>query len=220
MSAEGVTTGGRKASLARMVIINDFEEYAQMDAAPLRQRGHDVLIQITEDARRVDFERIVDFGPGVISVGLYRQEQAFDRPIRSFEEDVLGYVPIRQMEEYPAIRVVPLLLVGHCIREEDVPTLLPYDIFLVLPTDIKLYVPKMEELATKVKSRRKLSGYLCPNCGSRLVFTVNRIELFCPRCHTAVSIIDEREALVVDERGESRTVQLAEMAAHPRGDGR
>lgn len=194
--------------MARMVIINDFGEYAEMDAAPLRERGHEVLLQITEGGRSVDFERVVDFGPGVISVGLYRNEQAFDRPIRSFEEDVLGYVPIKQMEAYPAIRVVPLLFLGHCLRPEDVPTTLPYDAFLVLPRDIKQYVPTMEELATKVKSRRKLSGYVCPNCGSRLFFTANRNDLFCPRCHTAVSIIDDTEALVVSELGESRTVPL------------
>lgn len=199
--------------MARMVIINDFAEYAEMDAAPLRLRGHEVLIQVTEAGRPVDFERVVDFGPGVISVGLYRNEQAFDRPIRSLEADILGYVPIRQMEAYPAIRVVPLLLLGHCIREQDVPTTLSYDRFLVLPRDIKHYVPNMEELATKVKSRRKLSGYVCPNCESRLVFTVNDHELFCPRCHTAVSVIDEQSSLVVDEQGISRTVATADLEA-------
>ena len=163
-----------------------------MAAAPLRSAGHEVLIATIP----IDWEQVIDFGPQVVIIALYRKEHAQNGPIQNFETDVLGVKALLEAEEYPAVQVLPILLVGQGVQEGDVPTSLHYDLFLSFPRDVKLYVPKVEELATTVKTRRKLSGYICPCCGSRLVFlTLPAKDLFCPRCHTTVVLTNQRHIL-------------------------
>jgi hypothetical protein len=179
--------------MAKIAVLDDYEGHAHIFSAPLSLAGHEVLTEVIP----INWERVLDFGPQVISVVLYRQRGAFNRPIVQPTKDILGFEAILEMEKYPAIQIVPIVLVGNAIEESDVPTSISYDLFLTFPNDIDLYLPKLEELANRVKSRRKISGYLCPNCKSRLVFIKQpAIDLFCPRCHTVVSLINDKDCLL------------------------
>lgn len=184
--------------MAKVVIIDDLQATLDLLAPPLIGQGHDVLTDISP----IDFERIMTFRPDVITLDLYRKPEAFDRPIRNVEADVIGFVPLVQMEQYPAIGVIPIILLGHCLNEHDVPTSVNYDLFLSFPRDVKLYFSKVAEIAATVKTRRKISEHVCPACGSRLTFTGDKREdLFCPRCHVAVTIIDGTSCLARDRNG-------------------
>lgn len=186
--------------MAKVMIIDDLQETIDLLAPPLIGQGHEVLTDVSP----IDFERVMAFGPNVITLDLYRRQEAFDRPIQSVEADVIGFAPLVEMENYPAISVIPIILLGNCLQEKDVPTSVNYDLFLSFPRDVKLYFPKVIELAETVKGRRKISGYVCPTCGSRMTYSRAReTDLFCPRCHTAVAIIDEESCLARNSEGEA-----------------
>lgn len=196
--------------MSKIAILDDFVEYAQMAAAPLKQAGHETLIALAP----IDFERVLDFGPDVVVLGLYRKAHAFDRPIESLESDVLGFAPLVEMERYPAINVLPIVLLGHGVSEQDLETTVKYDAFLTFPRDVARYPATIEEVAGKNKSRRKISGYVCPTCGGRLTFSREPArDLFCPRDGTVVAVIDQRDALVTTRDGNSRQVLLASLLA-------
>ncbi|MNS08288.1 hypothetical protein D3C72_397460 [compost metagenome] len=170
----------------RVVVIDDFKEYAEMAAAPLRYAGHTAMTTTSP----VDFDSVLAFRPDVIAVGIFRQDMAFDRPIRDFEQDVLGVGPIRELEGYPAITAVPIAIAATGLHERDVPTTLRYDLFLSFPRDIKAYVPRLEALARQPR-RRQLSEYVCPNgaCRSRLFqVSTGGQDLYCPRCGAGVAL--------------------------------
>lgn len=175
-----------------MAVIDDIHTLVRMLAAPLQERGHRVHDQTVP----IDFERIMKFGPEVVIIGLARKAEAENRPIRGVE-DLVGYQALVDVDAYPAINVLPVMLVGIGLREDDLPIRIPYDLFLALPDDADLLAEKAEELATRVKTRRRISGYRCFFCGSRLVFVKNPADLFCPRCHAAVAVVDEGHALVM-----------------------
>ncbi|HEY9721358.1 MAG TPA: hypothetical protein V6D47_05050 [Oscillatoriaceae cyanobacterium] len=192
-----------------VAILDDYEAYAELLAGPLLRAGHGVMIELAP----IDFERLVQFGPNVVSIGLYRRRDAYDRPIESVEKDIVGYQPLIDMECYPAINVLPLVLIGTGLVEKDVPTTLNYDLFLTFPEDLEMYLPKVVELATKVKTRRRISGYVCPVCRSRLVYFQRQEDLFCPRCGTAVAIVDESNCLYSPhgETGRTCNCTIAEI---------
>ncbi len=178
--------------MARVVIVDAFQTMAQMLASGLRADGHVVLTEVIP----IDFERILHFAPQVIVVSLYRMNKAFDRPVVSAERDVLGYIPLISMDQYPALQAcVPIILLGTGLHERDIPAGVDYDLFLSLPKDIELFRPRVEELAEGAKGRRKISPYACPHCGSRLTYTSSPDDLFCPRCHTAVAIVDDENCI-------------------------
>ncbi len=178
--------------MARVVIVDDLQETIDILAPPLVSQGHEVLTDISP----IDFERVMAFKPDVLTLDLYRRLEAFDRPIQNIEADVIGFKPLVEMEQYPAISVIPIILIGNCLQEKDIPTSVNYDLFLSLPGDVKLYFPKVVEIATTVKTRRQISDYVCPHCGSRLTFTgKRRTDFFCPRCHTAVALIDDESCI-------------------------
>ena len=187
--------------MKKIAVLNDAIEVADMLAAPLRGQGYEVMTALSS----VDFEAVLNFGPGLIVLGVHRRAAAFDRPIRSLDADVFGVKPLMDMEHYPAISVIPILLVSTGIKERDLPTSVNYDAFLNLPEDAALYFPKVAELLETVKTRRMISAYVCPNCGSRMTYTTEPArDLFCPRCHTAVAVIDEERCLIT-EPGTDRT---------------
>lgn len=188
--------------MARIAVLDDYTEHAAIFSAPLTMAGHETLTEVTP----IDWERVVNFRPEAICVVMYRTRQAFNRPIISPHGDILGYEAIEAIEQYPAIQVVPIMLVGNAIDESDIPSTINYDIFLTFPEDISLYLPKLEELACKVKTRRKISSYICPQCCSRLVsFKQPAKDLFCPRCHTTITLIDDLNCLIMVE-GQGRAV--------------
>lgn len=179
----------------KIVVLNDVLEVADILAAPLRREGYDVLTDLTS----VDFERVLNFKPELIILGVHRRICAFDRPIASLEEDVYGFKPLVDMEHYPAISVIPIILLSTGLKEQDIPTSVNYDSFLTIPEDAPLYFPKVKELIETVKTRRKISAYICPNCGSRLTYTIKPArDLFCPRCHTGVVLVDDEHCLITE----------------------
>lgn len=160
----------------------------------------------------LDFEELIQFAPQAIVVGLYRNAEAFDRPVVDWTQDVLGYTPLTQMEQYPAINLMPIMLIGGGLREKDIPTTISYDIFLVFPKDIKLYVPKVNELVATVKTRRRISGYICPNCGNRLTFVKDQSkDLFCLRCHTSVALVEGDDAVTLYPSGRAERVSMEQL---------
>jgi len=194
--------------MAKVYILDDLQETVDILAPPLRDEGHEIMTDIAP----IDFERIMRFKPDVITLNLYRKLEAFDRPIESLEADVLGFIPLVEMERYPAISVIPIILLGNCLQEKDVPTSINYDLFLSFPRDATLYLPKVVEIAATVKSRRKISRYICPRCGSRLTFTATRQDdLFCPRCHTAVAIVNPDTCIARTNEGNSFPCDMAAL---------
>lgn len=199
--------------MARVAIIEDFQTLAQMLASVLREAGHEVLTEIIP----VDFERIGHFAPQVIVVSLHRMNKAFDRPIERAEQDILGYIPLMSLERYPAINCLPIVLLGTGLHERDIPGSVNYDVFLSFPKDSGIFRLKVEELALRAKGRRKISRYVCPHCGSRLSYHANPDDLFCPRCHTAVAIIDDENCLysLRDVMERSIPCKVAQLLAPP-----
>lgn len=177
--------------MARVAILDDYQAYGEMIAAPLQRGGH--ATQITTVP--LDFERVLQFMPEVLVLSLYRREQAVARPITDFRADVLGADALAETESYPAVMVLPIVLLGHCVLEAEVPTRLPYDLFLTLPANIATLADQIVRVADMVKSRRKVSGYLCPTCGGRLLYVAQTQDLFCPRDFTSVVLIDEEQCL-------------------------
>ena len=194
--------------MAKVMILDDLQETIDLLAPPLRDQGHELLTDVSP----IDFERIMRFKPDVITLNLYRKLEAFDRPIRTIEEDVDGFIPLIEMENYPAIGVIPIILLGNCLQEKDIPTSVNYDLFLSFPRDVTLYFPKVIEIATTVKTRRRISEFVCPRCGSRLTFVQNRHDdLFCPRCHTAVAIINSETCIARTSEGSSLPCDMAAL---------
>lgn len=194
--------------MARVVILDDLQEAIAILAPPLAAQGHDLL----SDVSPIDFERIMRFRPDVILLNLYRRIEAFDRPIGEIRADIEGFDLLLEMEQYPAIGVIPIILLGNCLQEKDVPTSVNYDLFLSLPRDLKLYLPKVIEIATTVKTRRHISNHVCPRCGSRLTYTGGRQDdLFCPRCHTAVALISPTECLARTSEGNTFRCDMAAL---------
>ncbi|HEY9855870.1 MAG TPA: hypothetical protein V6D05_09055 [Stenomitos sp.] len=205
--------------MARVAIIDGFQTMGKMLASVLREGGHEVLTEVIP----VDFERILHFGPQVIVVSLYRMNKAFDRPIESAERDVLGFIPLISLDQYPALNAyVPVTLLGTGLHERDIPENVDYDLFLSLPKDIEIFRAKVEELASKAKGRRRrISRYACPHCGSRLTYTSSPDDLFCPRCQTVVAILDDTTCMYVRADVPERSIpcrveQLLPPAAEPR----
>lgn len=175
--------------MARIVVVDDIEVFARMLAAPLKDAGHHVMVETMP----IDFDRIVDFAPEAIVVGVGRQRNAIGKPIEEPERDILGYQALCLLEAYPALAIVPIALIGSCVLEQEIPTKLNYDLFLSLPHDGDLFIPKVKELALVVKTRRKLGAYVCPTCGSRMTYVHSPDDLFCPRDGTAVAVIENEE---------------------------
>ena len=110
------------------------------------------------------------------------------------------------------------LLIGSALHEQDVPTRLRYDAFLVLPRDIKLYPAKVAELVG-IEKRRKLSPYTCPNgtCRARLAVVGDTgRDLFCPRCGTGVAVDDDRCHYLLPGAIATRTSPLAALKSERR----
>jgi hypothetical protein len=194
--------------MARIAILDDYRELGALVAGPLMQEGYDTMVETSP----IDFETVIRFSPDVIAVHLYRKENAFDRPIRSVEEDVLGFKPLEEMQNYPAISIIPTMLVGIGLLERDVPTTVNYDMFLTFPMDLQIYLPKIQELAGLHKTKRHISNYICPSCDSRMTYLREPVtDLFCPRCHTSVSIIEGNGCLANTGDGEQISCSLEQL---------
>ena len=198
----------------KIVLIDDYVENSEAGASILRRAGYDVLALATEFGP-LDFDQLIAFDPKVLVLALYKRRIAFGRPVRDPHDDVLGFSILQQMEAYPAINVLPIILTGSCLNEDDLPTSVNYDLFLALPDDVKLLVPKAEELATKVKTRRRISELLCPLCRSRLTYLTRPDSLFCPRCAAAVSVIDDEHCHAINGKGDTIPCTV-EMLRAPR----
>ncbi|MBM3268024.1 MAG: hypothetical protein FJZ01_10295 [Candidatus Sericytochromatia bacterium] len=196
----------------RVAVLNDLVEVAGLIAADLRAGGHEVLLEIAP----IDFERVLQFGPAAIVLVLHRRRAAFNRPIASPSEDIIGYKALSEVESYPALTALPTALIGLGLDESDIPIRLRYDVFLTFPDDAQLYRPKIEELAGRRKGRRKIGWLLCPHCRSRLMYLENPENLFCPRCGAGVSI-HEGDCVAMLPDGRTIRCDVAAMRPPPAG---
>lgn len=191
----------------RVAVIDETKAFADLLASPFEKRG----IATLQECHPIDFERLVQFCPSVIVLGMGRREVAYDRPIES-EEDISGYQALAEIESYPAVHTVPILIVGSGLQERDIPTRLNYDLFLTSPSELDLYYQKVQELGSERKSRRKISRYVCPACKGRLTYTLTEEDLFCPRCGTAVAIINQTDSCIYSRPGGvNQTCSVAEL---------
>lgn len=181
--------------MAKFTVCNDSEVFARMLAGPLIEAGHEVQIEVVP----IDFERIVRFRPEALIFGISRRPEALDRPIRDPERDILGYHALVDLLRYPAINVLPIVIVATGIPEDALPDQLLYDAFLGIPGHLGDYVSQLEAIAAQPPQRRSLSDYGCPQCRSRLIYHRRPDDLFCPRCNTAVAVVQGEGALVLDQ---------------------
>jgi uncharacterized protein YbaR (Trm112 family) len=173
--------------MSRIAAIKDYREFAVMIGGLLEDAGHEVL----RDSPPVDWERLVDFDPDLVVIGFFRRRTAYNRAIEDFDRDILGGETLRAIESYPAIRVKPILAIGNGVEAREIPNEFRFDAFVYFPDEMGRFLPTVDELARKDR-RRSFSAYQCPVCHARLTYAKqNRKELFCPRCHTGVSILDE-----------------------------
>ena len=204
--------------MARVVVLNDHPDLIDMLGSPLVRAGHRVL----DEASPLDLEEILRFGPDVLVVGVSRKPGAVGHPIPLPPEELWGYHAVVQLESEPVLALVPMIVVGVGVFEPEFPLKLPYDLFLTFPDDMRLYGAKVAELATLVKTRRKISGYVCPvpGCGSRLVYLREPVrDLSCPKCGVGVALIDAEHMTWCDVEGGSHEGLLADLRA-PGGRGR
>jgi hypothetical protein len=202
--------------MARIVVINQQRTLAEMFAGPLVQAGHEVLTL----GKPLDFEALMRFAPALIVIGLDRSQRAADRPIEG-PDDMVGFAAIAEMESYPAIAVVPILVVANAITARDVSTRLRYDAFLGFPEDGPRYLPTVASLIGKAKTRRKISPYGCPHCGGRLTYIHRPLrDLFCPRCYTAVTLFDDAHCVMtIRSRGACEPCTIEQLTpAAPRDE--
>ena len=202
-------------AMAKFAVVDSYLEYAALAAAPLRERGHEVLI----DTVPFDWDEVLAFGPQVIVFAIYRQDVAFNRPIQDPAQDILGFDAICEANAFPAIKAVPLVILAFGLHETDFEPPCGYNLFLTLPRDLALYPTKVAELAERRKARSKLSGYLCPNpgCRSRLVYFSKEHDLFCPRCGSAIAIIDAAHCTWLGPDGHTRACTVADLVPAPGG---
>jgi CheY-like chemotaxis protein len=191
--------------MAKIAVLNHHPIMARMFARPLEEAGHEVLTATPP----FDVENLVDFGPRAIVVVLDRRVCAAARPVEDPERDLYGFEAIEALEAYPALQLIPILVIGNAVPEGEIATSTRYDVYLGLPDELDRYVETVACLIDKVKSRRRLSGYLCPICGGRMTYSRQPArDLFCPRCYTSVNLVEGEEALVVP-RGTGRAVRCA-----------
>lgn len=196
--------------MLRIALLNDHQMVLTALEAPLIQAGH----QVRSDVSPIDWEAVVRFDPQVIIAGISRSREAVGRAILDPSEDAVGYRALLDMRNYPAITAVPIVLVGMGIDERELPVPTHYDLFLYFPDDMETFVPRIEELTRTLKRRRTISEYRCPNpgCDSRLTHTRDRErDLFCPKCGSAVAILDDDQAIWRGPSGKHEPANLAEM---------
>lgn len=166
----------------KVASINESHDYAAMVSALCETEGHRTFTSIWP----VDAEKLAVFEPDLLILGLFRQPHAFDRPLHHPEQDVAGLDVARALDRCESVRTTPVLILGHGIGEAALPGWLHYDLFLQFPTDMRVFLAKVQELAA-LGARRALSGYRCPHCGSQLADAASaEAALQCARCHTAV----------------------------------
>lgn len=175
--------------MSRIAIIDGYRTLAQMLEAPLQSRGHHTQVFTPP----LDAHELRRFAPDLMIFGLDRRQTAQDRPIQDPEEDITGFSQLLALSQYGPINMIPFLIVGDSIREDYLPEGIDYDLFLAFPDEVESYVERVEEVLHSVRTRRHISAYHCPTCGSRLTYKGRSSnELLCPKCHTLVVLHDGR----------------------------
>ncbi|MNS41294.1 hypothetical protein D3C72_736440 [compost metagenome] len=201
-------------AMLNIVLLNDHPMVLKALEVPLTEAGHRVLADVSP----IDWDAVVRFKPQVIVAGISRSREAAGRPIASPAEDVIGYRALMDLRQYPAITAVPIVIVGMGIVESELPVPTHYDLFLYFPDDMETFVPRLEEVTHTIKRRRLISGYRCPNpgCGSRLTYTREREhDLFCPKCGSAVAVLDDDHAIWRGPRGQQEAARMGELRVDP-----
>lgn len=202
--------------MGKVAVIKDYVEFAIMLGSLLESEGHQVLTA----SPPVDWDAVLDFGPDLTVIGFFRQRRAHDRPIEDFEKDVFGTETLRAIEAYPAIRVKPLLAIGNGVEADELPEDFRVDDFVYFPDEMCRFLEKVDTLAHSKKGNLRLSEYGCLVCGGRLSYPKSsKHELFCLRCHTAISLIDaERCIYQARSEGETLTCRLEQLRRPTPGD--
>lgn len=195
--------------MSRIALIDDFAAKLEILSAPLAARGYEMQTSV----KPIDLEQIIQFNPDLIVVALCRRTEAFNRPIEDLHTDVMGIEPLVQLEQYPAIETIPIMLLGDALVETDIPTTLHYNLFLSFPKDFSLYFSKVDELAQGPRKRRRMASMLCPHCAGRLSMVEGAArDLFCLRCHTAVSLFDDDGCTyIVGGSGQAQSCRQADL---------
>src|SRR5690348_6364892 len=111
--------------MSRVAAIKDYIEFATMIGGLLKSAGHEVWAATPP----VDWDALLNFDPDVVVIGFFRQRTAYNRPIENFEQDICGVATLEAIDDYPAIRVKPILAIGNGVEPHEIPRAFRFDAF-------------------------------------------------------------------------------------------
>jgi hypothetical protein len=94
--------------------------------------------------------------PDLIVVPLFRKPEAVGRPIRSFEDDVVGAHLLRQTTEYMDGHPRPVIVFGIGVNHDEVPKNVAHHTYLTFPQAIQELSPLISGLVGPAKGESAL----------------------------------------------------------------
>lgn len=127
--------------MARIAVMNDFPEVI-VGLARLITPGHHVdLINFPYEV-----EKLRQSPPDAVVAVLFRKDEALDRPIENFYQDVVGSELVATLDDLPELRGHPLILFGVGVRPQDIPDEVHYHTFITFPQAIQELNPLISGL--------------------------------------------------------------------------
>lgn len=129
--------------MARVLCIDDYPLYAEMVAAMLREKGHEVLALTVPLA----LDEALAFEPGVILLNLVRKAEVLGRPISHFETEVDGAKALIALGRHAAAGRIPLIVTALAVEESALPPGLRYEAFVNIPSGLPQLLVAIEQIA-------------------------------------------------------------------------
>jgi hypothetical protein len=131
--------------MAKVVILDDHPNYAEMVANYLTEHGHHVM----PDVIPFDVPAIERFGADVLVVSLVRKIEVLGQPITDFYKEVDGSRALLQLQEHASMKGLPLVLTAIAVAERELPPELEYQAYVDFPREIGILLRMVERLAKR-----------------------------------------------------------------------